>query len=167
MKTNTDKRGMALLVLIVSAIFFVLGFMYPLLQSGFGIGPFTIKKDYVYISTSFRYFFDYGEVFIGLLLLFFTILFPIIKYIFLFITLLGIKIPKHNFISTALDIINKWAMLDVFVVAVLILNMKFDSSIIISKLEVGTTLFAISVLLLMTSSYIAKKIITSGANLLK
>ena len=63
------------MILIVSLLFFLLGFMYPLLQSGFGIGPFTIKSDYVYISTSFRYFFDKGEVFIGLLLLFFTIIF--------------------------------------------------------------------------------------------
>lgn len=148
------------MVLVASAIFFVLGFVFPLLQTGFGIGPFTIKKEYVYISTSFRYFFDQREVFIGLLLMFFTIIFPIIKYIFLFITLLGKKIPRHQFISTAFEIINKWAMLDVFVVAVLILNMKFDSTIIVSKLESGTTLFAISVVLLMTSSLIAGKLIS-------
>ena len=147
------------MILIVSLLFFLLGFMYPLLQSGFGIGPFTIKSDYVYISTSFRYFFDKGEVFIGLLLLFFTIIFPIIKYVFLFLTLMGRKLPRHGAVATALEIINKWSMLDVFVVAVLILNMKFDSSIIVSKLEIGTTLFAISVLLLMTSSFIARKMI--------
>ena len=151
----------ALLLLITSLLFFILGFMYPLLQSGFGIGPFTIKRDYVYISTSFRYFFDKGEVFIGLLLLllFFTIIFPIVKYIFLFLTLSGRKMPRHRAIATALDIINKWSMLDVFVVAVLILNMKFDSSIIVSKLEIGTTLFAISVILLMSSSFVARKMI--------
>ena len=147
------------MILIVSLLFFLLGFMYPLLQSGFGIGPFTIKSDYVYISTSFRYFFDKGEVFIGLLLLFFTIIFPIIKYVFLFLTLMGRKLPRHGAVATALEIINKWSMLDVFVVAVLILNMKFDSSIIVSKLEIGTTLFAISVLFLMTSSFIARKMI--------
>ena len=50
-------------------------------------------------------------------------------------------------------------MLDVFVVAVIILNMKFDSDIILSKLGSGTTLFAISVVLLMTSSFIAGKLI--------
>lgn len=150
---------MALVVLAASLLFFILGFMYPLLQTGFGIGPFTLKYDYVYLSTSFRYFFDKGEPFIGLLLLFFTIIFPVIKYIFLFLTLLGRKFPRHQFISTALEIINKWSMLDVFVVAVLLLNMKFDSDIIVSKLESGTTLFAISVVLLMTSSFIARKTI--------
>ncbi|HQW44560.1 MAG: paraquat-inducible protein A [Chitinophagaceae bacterium] len=158
MKDNNNKKPVAIVTLVASAIFFILGFMYPLLQTGFGIGPFTIKKEYVYISTSFRYFFDQGEVFIGMLLLFFTIIFPIIKYIFLFITLLGHKTPRHHFMNAALEIINKWAMLDVFVVAVLILNMKFDSTIIVSKLESGTTLFAISVILLMTSSLITSKL---------
>ena len=159
MKNSNDKRWIALMLLIVSLCFFILGFMYPLLRTGFGIGPFTIKEDYVYISTSFRYFFDNGEVFIGLLLLFFTIIFPIIKYIFLFLTLSGRKMPRHTAIATALEIINKWSMLDVFVVAVLILNMKFGSAIIVSRLESGTTLFAISVLLLMTSSFITRKMI--------
>ena len=74
LKGMNAKRLIALLLLIVSLVFFVLGFKYPLLQSGFGIGPFTIKKDHIYISTSFRYFFEKGEVFIGLLLLFFTII---------------------------------------------------------------------------------------------
>jgi uncharacterized paraquat-inducible protein A len=59
--------------------------------------------------------------------------------------------------ATALDIINKWSMLDVFVVALVILNMKFDSLIIVSKLESGTTLFAISVILMMVSSFIVRK----------
>jgi paraquat-inducible protein A len=162
MKPGYNKRLISIIFLVASLVFFVLGLMYPLLQTGFGIGPFTIKRDYVYIITSFRYFFDNGEVFIGLLLLFFTIIFPVIKYIFLFLTLLGKKMPRHVAVATGLEIINKWSMLDVFVIAVLILNMKFDSNIIISKLESGTTLFAISVLLLMTSSFIAKKIIESS-----
>ena len=65
--------------------------------------------------------------------------------------------PRHLRVSTALEIINKWAMLDVFVVAVLILNMKFDSVIIISKLEHGTTLFAISIVLMMICSFVTGK----------
>jgi uncharacterized paraquat-inducible protein A len=62
--------------------------------------------------------------------------------------------------ASALEIINKWAMLDVFVVAVLILNMKFDSIIIVSKLQAGTTLFAISIILLMTSSFFTRRWMT-------
>lgn len=150
---------MALILLLISLLFFGMGFMFPLLQSGFGIGPFVLKKDYIYLGTSFRYFFDKGEIFIGLLLLFFTIIFPSLKYLFLFATLLGRRFPRHHYIGSALEIINKWAMLDVFVVAVLILNMKFDSTFIVSKLGNGTTLFAIAVILLMIASLFAGKLI--------
>ena len=159
MNGKHDRKWVAVILLLASLMFFAMGFMYPLLETGYGIGPFTLKKDYIYISTSFRYFFDQGEVFVGLLLLFFTIIFPVIKYIFLFLTLLGRKIPRHQFFSTVLEIINKWAMLDVFVVSVLILNMKFDSTIIVSRLQSGTSLFAISVVLLMTCSFVARKLI--------
>ena len=91
MKGTNDRRTVALIILLASALFFILGFMFPLLQTGFGFGPFTIKKDHIYLHTSFNYFFDQGEFFIGLLLLLFTIIFPILKYIFLFATLSGRK----------------------------------------------------------------------------
>ncbi len=167
MKSNENRRWIAIMLLLVSALFFTMGFMFPILRTGFGIGPITLKHEDIYLGSSFRYFFDKDEIFIALLLLFFTIIFPIIKYIFLFLTLLEHRFPRHHFISTALEIINKWAMLDVFVVAVLILNMKFDSTIIISKLESGTTLFAISVLLLMGSSHIARILISQPTTLNK
>lgn len=159
MKGKQDRKRVALLLLLASLLFFVMGFLFPLLQSGYGIGPLVLKSEYIYLHSSFRFFFDKGELFIGLLLLFFTIIFPILKYIFLFITLSGRKLPRHQFMNTALEVINKWAMLDVFVVAVLILNMKFDSTIIISKLESGTTLFAISVVLMMVCSLVTGKLL--------
>ena len=157
MKANENTRWIAVMLLAASGLFFVLGFNYPLLQTGYGIGPITIKNDYVYLFTSFQYFFEQGEIFIGFLLLFFTVVFPILKYIFLAITLTGRRLPRHQSVNTVLEIINKWAMLDVFVVAVLILNMKFDSAIIVSKLQVGTSLFAISVILLMACSFIIQR----------
>lgn len=136
--------------------------MFPLLQTGYGIGPIRIKSEYIYLSSSFNYFFDKGEFFIGFLLLFFTIIFPILKYIFLFITLLGKKLPRHQLMSTALDIINKWSMLDVFIVALVLLNMKFDSAIIVSEMESGTTLFALSIVLMMISSFIIRKYVNKS-----
>ncbi len=154
----SHRNILALCILFISIFFFILGFQYPLLQSGYGIGPITLKSENIYLSSSSKYFFDKGEPFIGLLLLFFTIIFPILKYIFLLLTLLGKKFPKHHYVSTVLEIINKWSMLDVFIVAVLILNLKFDSLLIISKLRSGTTLFAISVVLLMVCSFIIRKI---------
>lgn len=157
MKAKPDRKNIAWLLLGASLLFFGMGFLFPLLQSGWGIGPVVLQRDYIYLHSSFRFFFDKGEPFIGLVLLFFTIIFPGLKYLFLFFTLSGRKMPRHLRVSTALEIINKWAMLDVFVVAVLILNMKFDSVIIISKLEHGTTLFAISIVLMMICSFVTGK----------
>ncbi len=158
MRSEADKRWTAIIILIVSAIFFGLGLMYPILQTGYGIGPITLRQEKIYLASSFNYFFDQGEVFVGFILLFFTLIFPILKYIFLFYLLSGRTIPRQGPISTVLEIINKWSMLDVFVVAVLILNMKFSSDIIISRLEAGTSLFAVSVLLLMVASFLARKL---------
>jgi paraquat-inducible protein A len=163
MKNLQDKKSLSLVILFCSVFFFALGFLFPLMQTGYGIGPFRLKTEYIYLSSSFKYFFDKGEMFIGSILLFFTIIFPVLKFIFLFITLSGKKLPKHQYMNTALEIINKWSMLDVFVVAILILNMKFDSDIIVSKLESGTTLFAISIVLMMTASFIAGKYIKKKA----
>lgn len=162
MNGKNDKQSIALMVLIASLVFFIMGFMFPLLETGYGIGPIRLKTDLIYLSTSFRFFFDQGELFIGFLLLFFTIIFPILKYIFLFVTLLGRKLPKQHYISTILEVINKWSMLDVFVVALILLNMKFDSEIIVSRLKSGTTLFALSVVLLMAASFIARKSIAAA-----
>ena len=162
MNGRNDKQSIAMMVLIASLVFFILGFMFPLLETGYGIGPIRLKTDLIYLSTSFRFFFDQGELFVGFLLLFFTIIFPVLKYIFLFATLMGKKLPKQQYISTVLEIINKWSMLDVFVVALLLLHMKFDSEIIVSRLKSGTTLFALSVVLLMTASFIARKSILSA-----
>ncbi len=160
MSDTQQKRSLAFIFLLASIFFFVLGFRYPLLQSGYGIGPITLKSENIYLFSSSKFFFDKGEYFIGILLLFFTIIFPILKYVFLLLTIWGKRFPRHHAIGTVLEIINKWSMLDVFVVAVLILNLKFDSLLIISKLRSGTTLFAISVVLLMTSSFITRKMIS-------
>ncbi|HSU27720.1 MAG TPA: paraquat-inducible protein A [Chitinophagaceae bacterium] len=152
-----EKKVLTLTLLAISVFFFIMGLTHPILQSGFSLGPFRFQQDYIYLGTSYQYFFNQDEYFIGFLLLFFTIIFPIIKYIFILLTLLGLRIRGHHFLGVMMEIINKWAMLDVFVVAVLILNLKFNSTLIISKLENGTTFFGISVLLLMICSLIARQ----------
>ena len=155
--THKEDKVVAFTLLFVSIFFFIMGLTHPILQSGFSIGPIRLQQDYIYLGTSYKYFFEKGEHFIGFLLLFFTIIFPIIKYLFIILTLSGLRIRGHHTLSILLEVINKWAMLDVFVVAVLILNMKFDSTLIISKLESGTTYFGISVILLMTCSLLARR----------
>lgn len=153
MNTATGKKTFAWLTLTISAFFFGMGFAHPILQTGYGIGPLRLTEESIYLLSSFRYFFDKGEVFVGLLLLFFTIIFPVTKYIFLAFVLARAEMINRP-LMRALEILNKWAMLDVFVVALLILNMKFDSLIIVSELRIGTTYFALSVIFLMIASFL-------------
>jgi len=48
-------------------------------------------------------------------------------------------------------------MLDVFLVALLLLNFKMDSNIIVMKLKIGTNFIALAVILRMLSSYLIDK----------
>jgi paraquat-inducible protein A len=152
------KKTYLLLLLAASVCFFIMGLNHPILETGLGLlnGRVTINHEFIYLSTAFRYFFNKGEVFIAVLLLVFTIILPVIKYIFITLAVFNIRFRNDTAFFIVLDVVNKWSMLDVFVVALVLLNMKFDSLVVISNLKAGTTYFAISVLLLMVASLILK-----------
>jgi paraquat-inducible protein A len=147
-----------LVVLLLSLFFFILGLTHPILETGLGLlkGLVTINHEYIYLSGAFRYFINKGDAFIGILLLVFTIIMPLLKYTFLTLAIFNIRFKNRKFFLILLDVINKWSMLDVFVVALIILNMKFDSLVVISNLKAGTTYFSISVVLLMICSFLMK-----------
>ena len=136
-------------LLTLSVVFFVLGLLNPIMGSRLF---FRIKRPDIYLWSSIQDFWAEGEWFIGLLLLLFTLLLPILKFGFLGWQLLR---PSANsgFWHALLEVVNKWAMLDVFVVAVIIVNLKFDSMIIITELKSGTTFFIASILLLQLLSF--------------
>jgi paraquat-inducible protein A len=138
-------RLIAAIFLLTSFIFFVLGLMYPIMTTEVLMG---LKTQEVFLPSSVTYFFDAGDYFIGTLILLFSMVFPGLKYLLLLLKIVKIWQPKSNIIKAIFDLFNKWAMLDVFVVALVIINMKFDSILVATKLSSGTTYFAISVLLL-------------------
>ena len=86
----------------------------------------------------------------------FSIVFPILKYLVLATKIIGIKLPGSGILHILLEIINKWAMLDVFVVSLLILSLKMDghSMILWSGLGIGTTYFAASIVGLLVTTFI-------------
>jgi len=142
------------LLYIISLVFFVLGIINPIMGSKLFL---TIKRDDVYLVKSIVDFLNEGEWFIGTIILVFTLILPVLKYLFLGLRLLAITLPQQKWVGIVLELINKWAMLDVFVVALIIINLKFDSLIIVTEIKSGTTYFALSVLLLMACSFIIKK----------
>jgi paraquat-inducible protein A len=148
------KKQIAIVLYLCSIILFILGLINPVLENSFLVG---LSKKSIYLLSSIQYFFDEKEYFIGILILTFTVIFPIFKYIFIALRFLNVKFGQTKWVVYLIEIINKWAMLDVFVVALIIVNMKFNSLIISASIEIGTTFFAISVLLLMFASWILRK----------
>lgn len=113
----------------------------------------------IYLWGSVELLLDKEEYFLGILILLFSIIFPILKYVVVASKILGIKFPYTAVINLALEIINKWAMLDVYVVALLILSIKMGNNDILiwTGLGTGITYFAISILGLLISTFIMKE----------
>jgi len=151
-----DKRIyiIAVVVYIVSVIFFIMGITHPIMGSEVLLG---LKSSEIYLIDSFEYFYKREEFVLGTILLVFTIILPIAKYLFLMVMLLKVSLPNLRWIHHTLEIVNKWAMLDVFIVALLIMTFKFESTLIDNYVMIGTTYFAVSIILLMSSSYLVLK----------
>ena len=139
------------LILLISIVFFVLGLIYPLLSTKQQVLGIVLKYKEVRLFDSIRMFYESNDYLLSLVILLFTIVLPIIKFIELINRIHKfINIPKK--INNFLHFIDKWSMLDVFLVALLLLNFKMDSNIIVMKLKIGTTFIALSVIIRMLSS---------------
>ncbi len=139
---------------VSSLLFFGLGLYFPIMKAEILLG---LKEDFSYLTTAISHFYKEGDYFIGTLILVFCFLLPIGKYIFVGLHVAGLNMGQFAWLHQVLEFISKWAMLDVFVVALVIVNMKFDSLIIKTQLAVGTTFFALSILLLAICAYILHK----------
>ncbi len=139
-------------IYFASLVCFGLALYFPIFNSKTSILGFTLEEQSMRIIDSVNYFWDEGDVFLGLVILVFTIIFPALKYIDLAIRLFFTElIPKR--VVRILTVLDKWSMLDVFLVALLIMNFKLDTSLVVIKLQVGTTFIAIAVILRMLASH--------------
>ncbi len=132
---------------LLSLVFYILGLFTPLYTST----HFYIFSKESTLAQSILLLFKNHELYLGILILLFTILLPLIKFTVVVINLLSKDDYSGNVFFRFISIVSKWSMLDVFVVAVLLLNMKFDSRIIDMKLGSGIIWFSLSIILLMIS----------------
>ncbi len=132
------------ITLLASIVCFGLGMYFPIFSTH---THFIVKFGYVEVNVfdSIKMFFDSNDYFIGIIILLFTFIIPLCNYIVLLIQITSGKTFKY------LPDLNKWSMLDVFVVALILINFKMQStsSIMIMQLQIGTTYIAIAVLLRM------------------
>lgn len=142
------RKILPISLFFISILFFVLGMMQPIMRTTMLL---LHKKD-IYLLGTFKYFYEEGELFIAVILLIFTFILPIFKYLFLGLKLLNITFSSSKAVSIVIEIINKWAMLDVFVVALIIINMKMNSTFVNAELKMGTSYFTASILLMIFCS---------------
>jgi len=64
--------------------------------------------------------------------------------------------------SKILALLDKWSMLDVFLVALLLLNFKMDSQIVVMKMRVGVAFLAFSVVTMIIFSSLNSKNMIDG-----
>lgn len=127
-------------LLLASIILYVLGITTPLMSTKYQILSFNIRNQSVTLFDSIEMFWQSEEYLVAGIILVFTFILPISKYI----ELIARFVTGKKFLTW--QGIDKWNMIDVFLVSMLILNFKMNSSIIVMKLEMGTNYIALAVL---------------------
>ena len=127
-------------MLTLSVLFFALGVSFPIMRTGYQIFGIGLKNAEVNIFASVALFYDSGDWFIATVILLFTFVLPATKYIELIVRLIS-----RRFAASQLNI-DKWNMIDVFLVALLLLNFKMNSSFVVMELEVGAVYIALAVI---------------------
>lgn len=110
-----------------------------------------------YLLRMIRDTFGHGEIFLGTIILVFSVLFPISKNVLGVLAGLSSSTTTKQGYYMLLDKTGKWSMTDVFVVALLILFFKAENIHLHLHSDIGVYCFAISTLL----SSIAAKILGS------
>lgn len=136
------------LMLLASIVFFVLGLMFPIIATKQQVFGVVLTYSEVKLFDSVRMFFDSSDYLLAGIILMFTIVFPILKFTELVNRSVNwIRISEK--VSAVMNDLDKWSMLDVFLVALLLLNFKMNSDIVVMKLKIGTTFIGLSVILRM------------------
>jgi paraquat-inducible protein A len=133
-------------LLVVSAVLFVIGLFAPMLT----MSKFYFFENSFSIVGGISSLFQEGQFLIALVVTVFSLVLPVAKIAFLFrvsFSRLGETIKHKRFLSLMHEY-GRWAMLDVFVVAVLIMTVKLGA---VASIEVhwGLYVFAAAVILIM------------------
>ncbi len=147
-----SKRYYYILCVLIGIISYMISLFSPLLS----ISEFYIFRDTLTIISITLVLLNSGEWLLFLTIVIFAFLLPSLKYILLFIY--GIfpeKLSPSNRTLIVLEVISKWAMLDVFIIAFLIAGIKLKS-LAGAQSHYGLYLFVTAVIIAMGCSYYSK-----------
>lgn len=140
-------------VLITSLVLLIFGLIVPVLR----VEKLLIFTDEISILSGIYELMVDGEWFLAIIIGLFSVLAPIYKLDLAFRAWRSTEIgsPRMTRSIRILDLIGKWAMLDVFVVALVIFTVK-NTGLANAVVEPGLYLFVGSILLSMTGIYRVK-----------
>ena len=142
-----------IVLVIVGAILFVISIFSPLLS----VNKFYIFTDTITLASIISDLFHENEWLLFFTILLFTIIIPVIKFIALLSYRLFARDPnRQKLLINYLEVISKWAMLDVFLVAIVITIIKLDI-FTTGVTHYGLYLFASSILISMLSVQLRKQ----------
>ena len=143
----------AKILVLSSIILYILGITQP----AFVTTRFFFLKETITIINSIWILFDNKNFFLGVIILLFTIIFPIFKYsVMVWLVVFPMSGLVKKFYNYLLHL-GKWSMLDVFVIALVIILIKFGQGMFSVQIRSGTIFFALSVITSIVASSALKK----------
>lgn len=138
MKTNY------FLLFLISLSTFGAGLYYPLFTASGSILGFEISQEHVTFLKSIEILENEGFKELAMLLYSFVIILPSIKFFTIFLNISGIQVFGKRFNSFLLSL-QKYAMVDVFVIALIAIASKANPMFSI-KLDLGTYALIVSII---------------------
>lgn len=167
----------AVTAVIISAVFLAAAFYFPLIHSSFevdfpdwlpdwfglhnDIEKWIIRKGKIpvgeqYLLGIIKALFDDGSLFLGTLILLFSVVFPVVKILLSVIALLPDRrgTRSGDNVLKAIGFVSKWSMADVFIVAVVIVMFKAKGFNFTFHAEAGIYFYAASAILSTLTIYL-------------
>lgn len=148
-------HGVVLSALCSSVLFFINGVFLPLFSTTTEFIGLVMGHHKVNLFSSIEFMWDRSDYFLAILIALFTFVLPVIKYVDLFSKYLSLQIWPKAF-SGVLEMLDKWSMLDVFIVAQIIVVFKFSTKFVEVDLESGTVCLAVSIFLRMLAGHLIR-----------
>ena len=147
--THRRAGWTVLFMLLAALVCFFAGIFLPFTA----VTKLWLFDNQISVVHGLKVFWNAGELFLFLILLVFTICFPLVKINALIALWLypGLTADQAKAFYKFVSHLGKWSMLDVFVVAILVLTLK-SSSLASIRVGSGFFLFFISVMLTQFSS---------------
>jgi paraquat-inducible protein A len=142
-------------IIALSAALLTAGLLMPLMN----IEKLIFWKNDYSVMTGITGLFHDGQYFLGAILFFFCLVFPIVKLVMLwFLWQFPVEKSKRDKILIWLGLLGKWSMLDVFVVAILIVAVKLGPLANVTP-QAGVYVFTVAIILSITTTMWLEKII--------